>query len=165
MMADLNLRKSIELAIATEQLGADYYSRMVRKFEKEKGLKEIFEKLVKDEKAHEAQFKALLKTIPEEEGKPEHYELYQFLRATAISEFFRQDAFKNADAIKTPADALGRSLAFEKSTLLYYEAIRDILGASPQLDEIIQAEKTHVTALFKVISSDAKFRSLTDNWE
>jgi rubrerythrin len=163
-MQDLTLRKSVELAITTEQLGADFYARMERKFSNQKELREIFAQLVKDEKAHEAQFKTILKGIPEEPIEQQQYELYQYLRATAISEFFRDDAFKNLDSIKTADDALGRSLAFEKSTLQFYQAIRDILGKNQALDEIINAEKTHVIALMKVITADAKFRGLGDKW-
>ncbi len=57
MMEDLTLRKSIELAVTTEQLGADFYSRMERKFSGHKELKDIFAQLARDEKAHEAQFR------------------------------------------------------------------------------------------------------------
>jgi len=163
-MQDLTLRKSIELAVTVEQMGADFYARMERKFVQQKELREIFAQLVKDEKAHEVQFKTILKGIPEEPIEQQQYELYQFLRATATSEFFRDDAFKNLELIKTPADALGRSLSFEKSTLQYYQAIREILGKNSALDEIISAERSHVIALVKVLTADAKFRGLGDKW-
>ena len=163
-MQDLTLRKSIELAIKTEQLGADFYWRMERKFAEQQELKDIFAQLVKDEKAHEMQFKAILKGVPDEPIEQQQYELHQFLRATAISEFFRDDAFKNVDSIKLADDALGRSLAFEKATLQYYQAIRDILGQNQALEEIINAERTHVITLMKIITADAKFRGLSDKW-
>ena len=164
MIEDLTLRKAIELAITTEQLGAEYYSQMQRKFSDQKNLNDIFTQLVKDEKLHEAQFKAILQHVPEDKPEDQQYELYQYLRATAISEFFRSDYFKNTDSIKAPDQALGRSLAFEKATLQFYEAISEILGQSEDLEKIIKTERTHVVNLMKVIVSDAKFRSLSDNW-
>ena len=88
----------------------------------------------------------------------------QFLRATAISEFFRSDSFKDTDAIKDKTEALGRAFAFEKATHQYYQAMRDVIGESSELDAIIEAEKNHVVTLMKVILTDAKFRSLSDKW-
>lgn len=164
MIEDLTLRKAIELAITTEQLGADFYSRMERNFHDDKELQDVFCQLAKDEKTHEAQFKHILENAPETEVDKQQYELYQFLRATAISEFFRKDAFKETDKIKTRDEALGRALAFEKSTLQYYKAMQDVLGKEPRLEEIIDAERKHVLAIMKVIVTDAKFRGTDYNW-
>ena len=164
MLKDLNLRKAIELAITTEQLGAKFYERMVTRFSDEQKLKEIFATLAQDEKKHEVQFKGILKTVPEKEDEPKQHELYQYLRATAISEFFREDYFKKMADADSRDDLLGRALEFEKATLQYYQAIRDILGESSQIDGIIDAEKTHVINLMKVIMTDAKFRGLGDKW-
>ena len=164
MIEGLTLRKAIQLAITIEQMGADFYKRMERKFGDQDNLKEIFGQLVKDEIAHEAQFKVILKNTPETENEQQQYELYQFLRATAISEFFREDYFTKMKEITGPAEALGKALAFEKSTLQFYHAIKDIIGESESLDAIIKAERSHVLALMKVIVSDAKFRGLGDKW-
>ncbi|MCP4583370.1 MAG: hypothetical protein GY839_17315 [candidate division Zixibacteria bacterium] len=164
MSESLTLRKAIQLAITTEQLGTDFYMRMERKFSNQDNLKEFFGQMVKDEIAHEAQFKVILKNAPEEEDEQERYELYQFLRATAISEFFKEDHIRKMGDITDAGEALTKALAFEKSTLLFYQAIGDIIGSSDQLDAIIKAERGHVLALMKVIVSDAKFRGLGDNW-
>jgi rubrerythrin len=164
MMEDLNLRKAIELAITTEQLGADFYTRMERKFGDQAELKEVFARLVKDEKAHEAQFQAILELLPDDVDPKRDYEQWQFLRATAISEFFRKDAFKDSDRIDSVDDALGRALSFEKSTLQYYQAIRDLTGESPQLDAIIEAERGHVVSLMRVLMADGKFRGVGDKF-
>ena len=163
-MEDWNLRKAIELAITTEQMGADFYARLERKFGDQPELKEVFARLVKDEKAHEAQFKAILDRLPDDVDQKRDYEQWQFLRATAISEFFREDAFKDTDRIDSIENALGRALSFEKSTLQYYQAIRDLIGASPQLDDIIEAERGHVVGLMRVIVADGKFRGVGDKF-
>ncbi|MEZ5359382.1 MAG: ferritin family protein [Candidatus Zixiibacteriota bacterium] len=164
-MEKLTLRKAVELAVITEQLGADYYTRMERKFANDPELKEIFGRLVKDEKSHEVLFKKILEKTPEDDKLQQDYEKYQFLRATVISTHFRKEDFTdNADKITDAAQALGHALNFEKSTLQYYQAMMDVLGESPQLQEIIDAEKKHVLALFKVITSDAKFRGTGYIW-
>jgi len=164
MIKDLTLRKAIELAVVTEQMGADFYDRLKHKFANQKELAEIFDQLVRDERKHETQFKTVLESVPEQDIRAEQFEQYQYLRATAISSFFRKDGLKNTDDIETSNDALGKALAFEKATLQYYEAIRDILGEQPQLEQIIDAERSHVVAIMKVIVADAKFRGLDYNW-
>jgi rubrerythrin len=164
MFEALTLRKAVELAITTEQLGADYYSRMERKFSDRPELKELFAQLVKDEKTHEAQFKAIVKHVPDDKPEEQQYELYQFLRATAISEFFNKDYFKHTDDIKSSDDALGRALAFEKATLQFYQAIKDILGDNRDLLNIIDTERSHVVALMRIIVADGKFRGMGDKW-
>jgi rubrerythrin len=164
MIEGLTVRKAVELAITTEQLGADYYTRMERKFGDMPELKEIFAQLTKDEKAHEAQFRAILKHVPEDKPEDQQYELYQYLRATAVSEFFHKDYFKTMEDVDAADKALGHALAFEKATLQFYQAIQDILGDNKELDSIIKAERGHVLALMKVIMSDAKFRGMGDKW-
>jgi rubrerythrin len=164
MAEDLTLRESIQLAVTTEQIGCKFYERMARKFADAKDVADVFSQLAKDEKAHEKLFKELLDRVPKEESKPERYELYQFLRATAISEFFQEDYFKRVDEIQTTADALGKALAFERATLLYYQAIRDVLGENKQLDAIIRAERNHVVSIARIVVTDARFKGLGDGF-
>jgi rubrerythrin len=164
MAEDLTLRECIQLAVTTEQIGRKFYERLARKFADDKVVADIFSQLAEDEKAHEKQFTRLLDRVPKQELQPERYELHQFLRATAISEFFQKDYFKRVDEISTPADALGKALAFEKATLLYYQAIRDVLGENKELDAVIKAERTHVMAIARIVVTDARFRGLSDSF-
>ena len=162
-MESISLRKCLNLAVVTEQVGAKFYDKMAKRFADNPEVGPVFAQLSKDEEAHEAQFKALLEKAPDEELGGD-FETQMVLRATAISEFFRQDALKVFDNIETPRDALVKALALEKSTLFYYLSMRDALGAQPELDALIKAEKAHVAALMKVILSDAEFRGLADQW-
>ena len=162
MAEKLTLRECIQLAVTTEQIGCKFYERLARRFTDDEDVAGVFSQLAQDEKTHEKQFKKLLETVPKEELQPERYELHQFLRATAISEFFRKDYFEQVDEISTPADALGKALAFEKATLVYYQAVRDVLGENKQLDAIIKAERNHVMAIARIVVTDARFRGLSD---
>ena len=163
MAEKLTLRGCIQLAVTTEQIGCKFYERLASKFADEKDVADVFSQLSKDEMAHERQFKRLLEAVPKEELQPERYELHQFLRATSISEFFQKDYFKQVDEISTPAGALGKALAFERATLLYYQAIRDVLGENKQLDAIIKVERSHVMAISRIVVTDARFRGLSDS--
>lgn len=161
-MEKLTLRKAIEIAVATEELGAKHYQELAQKFAGKSDVASVFSQLAEDEVAHEAQFKALLKEVPEEKRSTDDDEQGLLLRAAATSQFFDKKALE--EGVETAADALAKALAFERSTLFYYQSIKEVLGESPQLDEMIQAEKSHVTILMKVILSDAEFRGLADPW-
>jgi rubrerythrin len=161
-MENLTLRKAIEIAVTTEELGAKHYQELAKKFAGEAEVAGLFQKLSEDEVSHEAQFKALLNEVPEANQDLVDDEKGLLLRAAATAQFFDKKALE--EAVETPADALAKALAFERSTLFYFQSIKEVLGESPQLDEMIQAEKAHVTTLMKVILSDAKFRGLADPW-
>jgi rubrerythrin len=161
-MTNLTLRKAIEVAVATEELGAKYYQEIAKKFSGEKEVVEVFGQLAEDEVAHESQFKKLLDEVPPDEVGSSDAGL--LLRAAATSQFFDQKALEDTAEIKSATDALAKALAFERSTLFYYQSLQDVLGKSAQLQKLIDAEKSHVTTLMKVIVSDAKFRGLADPW-
>jgi len=163
MLEELNLHKSLKLAVKTEQIGAEFYEKMAKKFEDNKEVAEIFKRLSGDEKVHEAQFKKFLEDAPTKEGES-NYEVDQFVRAIAVSEFFRIEGFRKPEKIETREDALGAALEFEKATLLFYQALKDNLGEKAPLEKIIQAEKDHIMSLSRVLVSDAKFRGIADKW-
>jgi len=63
-MDDLSLINGIELAVTTERLGANFYKTLAKRFKENAEISELFSILAKDEEAHEAQFKTLLKKVP-----------------------------------------------------------------------------------------------------
>lgn len=163
--SEMTLRRALEMAVLTEEIGAQFYRDLAEKFSAEPAVAEVFAKLAHDEISHGAQFRGLMSQVPEDEAKLEGDEIAINVLAAAVqSEFFSKDLLGELSGIETPADALGRALALERSTLFYYNALRDVLGSSLQLEELIQAEKAHVTVLMRVILSDAKFRGLGDPW-
>ncbi len=163
MFEDLSLTKSLKLAIKTEQMGNEFYVKMAAKFADNKDIAGIFEQLAKDEKVHEAQFTKIMETVTEEVGAS-NYETDQYVKAIAISEFFRVGKAPKPEDIGDEADALGAALAFEKSTLLFYQSLKDMIGNSDQINKIIDAEKGHIVSLSKIILTDAKFRGIHDNF-
>ena len=165
-MKEITLRNSIEMAIATEKLGAGFYGKLAEKFKSDKEINELFSILAKDEKAHEAKFRTLLDKVPAEDKEPTTDQKYQYLTAVSISEFFAGDggALKDVDKIKTRDDALARAFALEKATLLYYHAVQDILGDNDILKTIIKLEKDHLVSVMKYLMTGAKMRGLSDTW-
>ena len=162
MFEDVTLRQTVEFAITTEELGAKYYERFAKKFEDDEEIQQIFTQLAQDEVGHEKQFRKLLDKLPPE--PTEHDEKYQVLKAWSLSEFFsrRRGLGRNLDDIKTRDDALQRAFDFEKDAFSFYQALRDVIGDEPVLQEIIDAERQHMLAVMKVLVSGSKFRGLAD---
>jgi rubrerythrin len=160
MLEQVTLRKAVEFAVTTEKLGAEIYQKLARRFADSTELKDMFGTLARDEVAHEREFKALLDRLPAE--KPLQYEQEQYLRAMSISEVFsgEKGLHRNVDAITGREDALERVLDLEKSTLAFYQAMRDVLGGSEALDAIISAEKRHVVQVMQYLITGEKAKTL-----
>jgi rubrerythrin len=141
-----SLRKAVEFAIATEQVGARAYRRLARNLEADKEIAGLFLGLAEDEERHEAEFRALMETVPDRDAARDYPEKYGYLRAMSISEFFspRSGLTRDVEEIRTRGDALRRAIELEKATLGYYQALQDVMGASDTLDAIIQAEREHL---------------------
>ena len=161
-MENLTLRDAFELAVTTEEIGQKLYRRLAEKFTEEPAIADVFLTLAKDEDFHEEQFKKIGAKLPTNADDASRYGVSEYLRATAISEFFTDQGFHKADEIDTVEDALRLAFDFEKTTALFYQALRDEIGESEELDQLIAAEKSHVVALMKVLLSDARFRGLGD---
>jgi rubrerythrin len=166
MLEDVTLKKCMEFAVITEDIGAKFYARLARKFTGNKELANLFELLGKDEEVHKQQFSELLKSLPEEEGVSLEPGKSEYLKAMSISEFFSHHGgpFADIEKIQKRDDALEKTFGFEQATLGFYRAVQDVLGESPTLTQVIEAEKSHVTRLMKVMITGERFRSLQDKW-
>lgn len=148
-----SLRQAVEFAITTEQIGARSYRRLARNLESDNEVAQLFRTLADDEERHEAEFRALLETVPDRDAEPSYAEKYGYLRAMSISEFFSPSSglTRDVEEIQSRADALRRSIEFEKATLGYYEALREVMGGSEALDGIIQAEREHLLTVTQML--------------
>lgn len=166
MIEDMSLKGCLEFAVATEDIGAKFYSRLAKKFATNTEVANLFELLGKDEIVHKAQFSDLLAHLPEEPGVSNAPEKSEYVRAMSISEFFShsQGPFANIDAVNNRDDALTKVFGFEKATLGFFQAVRDMIGDNPTLDQVIETEKSHITRIMKVMITGEKFRSLQDTW-
>lgn len=159
----MTLKSNIELAIATERLGANIYEHFATKFKNNENVKQIFERLAKDELIHESQFKELLEKM-DDEGPDANEEDISLLKAFAISKFFNLDLLGDAEKIETTSDALAMAADLEKETLLFFQSLKDVFGDNGILDTIIAAEKRHFVTITKVLISEAKYRGTEDSW-
>ena len=166
MIKEITLRGCIEFAVATEDIGAKFYSRLAKRFAGSQELANLFELLGKDEEVHKQQFLELLNHLPQQSGVTSAPEKSEYIRAMSISEFFSHHGgpFEDIDKIENRDDALEKVFGFEKATLGFYQAVQGVLGENPTLTQVIETEKSHIIRLMKVIITGEKFRSLQDKW-
>jgi rubrerythrin len=166
MTEKITLQNCLELAVATEDAGAKFYTQLSRQFAGNREVADLFALLGKDEEEHKRQFSGLLSHPPEGAALTTAPEKTDYIKAMSISDFFsrRQGPFKDVDKITNRDDALEKAFAFEKATLGFYQAVQDGLGKNPALARVIETEKSHVVRLMKVMITGGKFRSLQDEW-
>ena len=66
VLEELTLKKAVEFAAKTEELGSKFYGRIAKKFDDNKVVKEIFTILAREEVGHKKAFEGLLADLPEE---------------------------------------------------------------------------------------------------
>lgn len=167
MLEDATVRKAVEFAVKTEEVGNVFYTKMSRKFEEQdKEISDIFAILAKDEVAHRNQFKTLLEKVPEDPNVSNKAEQLALLKIMSRSEFFMGEdgIYRALDKIKTRDDALERAVRLEKDTLSYFQALKDVLGENDVLNAIIQMEKGHLVKLMEYMITGAKMRGLGDKY-
>ncbi len=147
MDQEFTLTQALELAVETERLGQRFYERAAERFSDSPALIQLFRALAQDEAAHERSFQGLLESLPADRRAATRYERHQFLRAMAVSEFFRGPNFRDLDSIRTAADALDRAIQLEKDTMVYYQGLKEALGGGRAIDLLIAAEMGHIERL------------------
>jgi rubrerythrin len=162
-MAEESLSKYLEMAVLTEENGHEFYADMAGRFAGEEEVSRIFRLLSEDEQRHASLFRHIIERHGEGTGETDD-ETMQYLRASSTSRFFDEDFKSRIEEVDGPEDALREAFMFEKATLVFYDAIRQAHGTNEALEEIIDAEKEHLSRLMKVILNDARFRGLADTW-
>jgi len=167
MTDNVTVADCVAFAMKTEEIGAELYQGLARKFAGDRELGELFEALAADEVQHGELFRALHeRVVPRFPGQAVTAEQQDYLRAMAMSEVFTAEKgiAGNLDQVRTRDDALERALNLEKATLAYYQAMREVLGADDVLDALIAVEKRHVVKVMQLLVTGAKFRGLADRF-
>lgn len=149
-MERYSIREVVEQAVRTERLGYEFYTTIAKRFEKNEGLKRLFDTLAGKELVHEKMFLELRDMMGEEE--PEAWaEVSEYMRAIVESEFFlgREKSLPSLEHVNTAEDAVRFAMGFEKETLLYFYALRDAVKETDMVDEIINEERSHIMWLAK----------------
>ncbi|MBI5103200.1 MAG: hypothetical protein HZB33_15400 [Nitrospirae bacterium] len=149
-MEKYSIREAVEQAVRTERLGFDFYTAASSKFGDNKPLQDLFGTLAAKELEHEKKFSDLRDSLRDEE--PAGWEeVSEYLRAIVQSEFFlgKNKSLASLEAVRTVEEAVDYAVGFEKETLLYFYAVRDVIGEQKVIDVIIEEEKSHILMLGK----------------
>lgn len=153
MIKEPTIRKAVELAIETEEVGVGFYQRIAKRFADRPEIAETFRRLSDDETIHAARFRKILETAPEDpphvQSEPDRL---TYLRAMSRSTMFKSGAFGDLEAkVESMQDALGVALDFEKTSLNVYLGLQDVLGAHEVLDAIVEEERSHIVRIFSLL--------------
>ena len=153
----------IDFAIQVEMKGRHLYTTLAERFSQDAELHELFATLARDEQHHADHFGKLRDAAASR--PPLSADQQAYLRAASVSEIFSQEKGieVNLDQIKSRDDALERAFNLEKASLLYYQAMKEVLQ-DDLLDSMIQEEKSHLTQVMKYMVTGAKMRGLGDKF-
>ncbi len=154
MIKEPTVRKAVDLAIETEEIGIKFYQRVAKKFEDKPEVAETFRRLSDDEKIHAERFRKILEQETPEDAPPVSTERYrlEYLRAISRSEIFKREEMENLrEKVESMEDALQLAIDLEKNTLHLYLGLRDTVGEHEALDQIIEEERNHIVRIFSML--------------
>lgn len=142
----------MEMAIATEEGGREFYGKVAKDTENPT-LSGLFSFLAEEESKHIAAFREIaqqLRQTPQDLAY-NWAEAAQYLDAIIRSRYFlgHGKSLSLLSEAKTPVQALDCALAFEKETLLFYMEVLDMVGENtkPAVRQLIAEEKSHIAKL------------------
>jgi len=149
-MERYSINEVLEQAVQTEKLGYEFYSAMSERFTENKELGKLFDTLALKERSHEKRFQDLKQTVRDDKST-DWDEVSKYLRVIVESEFFigKEKSLPSLEHVNTVPEAVKFALGFEKETLLYFYAVRDVVQEKSVVDEIISEEKSHISWLGK----------------
>lgn len=165
MIRNVTAESCVAFAIETEEMGAQLYQGLARRFARDVELRELFEQLGREEVDHAEQIRTMgERLVPRLRNRPVTAEEQDYLRAMSMSDVLNRPGGVAGDlaSLHTREDALKRALHLEKATLAYYQAVRDVVGPDEVLDSLIAVEKKHVVKVMQLLITGAKFRGLAD---
>jgi len=149
------------MAVETEKGGKLFYETVAAQ-SRSQSLKILFRFLADEENRHIGVFEGIAKTIKVVTAEmPANWEeVSLYLKAVTDSRYFLGEgkALSLAKDARTTEDAIGRALAFEKETLVFYLEAADAVPPvnRPAVEALIREERAHVRKLTAFLQSPAK---------
>jgi rubrerythrin len=166
MIENVTAETCVAFAIQTEEAGVALYQGLARKFVHDAELRELFERLGRDEVEHGEQIRAMgERLLPRLRGKPLSAEERDYLRAMSMTDAFSRPGglAGDLDGIRSREDALRLALHLEKGTLAYYRAMRDVAGPEEVLDSLISMERKHVVTVMARLVAETMLHGLAES--
>ncbi|HET6921648.1 MAG TPA: ferritin family protein [Anaeromyxobacteraceae bacterium] len=166
MIENVTAETCLAFAIEAEEMGAELYRGLARKFAADVELRELFERLGRDEADHAEHVRAMgERLVPRFRDRPASADERDYLRAMSMSDIFSRPGGLAGDlgGVRDRRDALRLALHLEKATLAYYQAVRDVAGPEEVLDSLIAMERKHVVRVMALLAGETMLRGLADS--
>ena len=146
-------RELLEIAIQIEKNGFTFYANVARKVAEPKVI-EVINWLAQEENSHIKRFEEILSGFKDEEldmppAELEEYTLY--LKALADARVFPTElkAREEAIGIKSERDAINLAIEFEKDSLLFLHAMKEMVPGEDvfAVEELQREEMLHLKKL------------------
>ncbi len=146
-------RELLEIAIQMEKNGVAFYTTVARNVTEHKAI-EVINWLAQEENSHIKRFEEILSGFKDEEldmppAELEEYTLY--LKALADARVFPTElkAREEAIGIKSERDAINLAIEFEKDSLLFLHAMKEMVPGEDvfAVEELQREEMLHLKKL------------------
>jgi rubrerythrin len=156
-MALLTGDEIIEIAMRLEESGEAFYRAAAEKATTD-SVKALFEELALQEQYHRRAFQQMGRNAVELTLSPEQWEDFQAYTGALLQQHFFSDpenALNVASEAKDEQAALQAALEFERETLLFFHALRDVIRGREQevVEGIIQEEQRHIRRISKLVQA------------
>lgn len=148
-----NLAEVVDIGIEKEKARRDFY-RAVADTTGEPEMKELFQKLADWEEEHVRKFESIRDRIDEEE-LPESYEGEEaaYMQALVNDQLYRDISPRElAQKLRTPLEAIGKGIDFEKDAILFFRSLGLFLSPSRReiINELVREEQEHLVYLSRL---------------
>jgi rubrerythrin len=141
----------LDMAVRIEHQGADFYDKCARE-SADKSVRQVFEFLKGQEDLHAQLFIGMKEGLADYE-LPESYpgELRSYLDSLVRDRVFSasEEAVASSRLVQGPREAVDLALEFEKSSILFYSGMKQVVPVSEHqaIDRVIGEEHQHVRRL------------------
>ena len=144
----------LQMAIEIERSGLAFYAACVRAARDER-VGEVFQFMTGEEKRHIEIFRRMEEPLARYQ-LPETYpgELQAYMRALIQERVFAEPeaGAQQAAAVENPFQAIALAIGFEKDSILFYSAMKQLVRQSEgeTLDQVIAEEQGHIRRLMEL---------------
>lgn len=144
----------VEMGIQIEKNGKDFYNGVVN-LSKDPNVVKLFEFLATEEEKHVARVEKILSEVRKYEPSEAYPgEYFSYIKTLSEEHVFtkKEKGSDIAKNIKTEKEAIDKGIEFEKSSILFYEAMKKVVLESEQkiIDKLIEEEKEHLKKLISL---------------
>lgn len=153
-MGKFSANELLQIALQIEREGEAFYQEAAR-LTRSPAAKDLFEHLALEEVGHAHAFRQIAAALDVSSEEYEEEEAQRYLRALVDERVFTDPRDAYARAKEGDQGALLRyAIGFEKETILFFNALRDVAREKDQvlIDKLIEEEKKHVRQLSQCLS-------------